>query len=252
MNWLRGRWWILLLELIALALIWEVVALRSEQPALPPPSAVLSTLLEERATLWGHLVVSARRVLLSVVMGVGIGAPLAILAASNRTLDRALSPLFSFFNPVPKVVFLPVLLLLVGLGEDSKLLLITAIIVFPIYVIVRDATAQVPAQTLDSVSSLGADRWQMLRFVYLPVSLPAILTALKVSGAIAIAVLYIAEHTGGLQGLGAYIKLKSGSVQYAEVYAGALTMSALGLALFAGLSALERHVTRWQKVVPED
>ena len=246
-----GKWAILLVELAALFLLWELVAAGLGEPALPPPTEVLRVLYAERALLLEHLIVSARRVLLSVAFSVGIGAPLAILSASSRTLDRALSPIFYFFHPVPKVVFLPILLLLVGLGEDSKLLLITAIIVFQIYVIVRDATTQVPAQTLDSVASLGAGRAQLLRYVYLPVSLPAIITALKVSGAIAIAVLYIAEHTGSLQGLGAYIKLNSGSVQYAKVYAGALTMSALGLSVFAVLSVLEMRVTRWQKVSSE-
>ena len=249
-RWGRGS--ILAIELLALALFWELAANRLAEPALPPPSAVLGVLWEERGILWGHLLVSARRVLLSVAFSVGISAPLAILAASSRTLDRALSPLFYFFHPVPKVVFLPILFLLVGLGEDSKLLLMTAIIVFQIYVIVRDATAQVPAQTLDSMASLGASRWQLLRFVYWPVSRPAIVTALKVSVAIAIAVLYIAEQTGSLEGLGAYIKNNFQMVQYAKVYAGALAMSALGLAVFAVLSAMETRVTRWQKVTAED
>ena len=252
MNWRLGRWSILAVELLVLSLFWELLAARLDEPALPPLSAVLRALYAERTLLLEHLIVSARRVLLSVAFSVGIGAPLAILSASSRRLDRALSPLFYFFHPVPKVVFLPILLLLVGLGEDSKLLLMTAIIVFQIYVIVRDATSQVPAQTLDSMASLGANRWQMLRFVYLPVSRPAIVTALKVSVAIAIAVLYIAEQTGSLEGLGAYIKNNFQMVQYAKVYAGALVMSALGLAVFAVLSALEMRVTRWQKVTAED
>ncbi|MCY3836578.1 MAG: ABC transporter permease subunit [Anaerolineaceae bacterium] len=247
-----GRWNVLLLELLVFVLIWEWVAAQLGEPALPPPSAVLREFWHERAILWRHLLVSARRVLLSVAFSIGIGAPLAILAASSPKLDRALSPLFYFFHPVPKVVFLPILLLLVGLGEDSKLLLMTAILVFQIYVIVRDAAKQVPAQTLDSMASLGADRWQLLRFVYVPVSLPAIVTALKVSVAIAIAVLYIAEQTGSLEGLGAYIKNQFQMVQYAKVYSGALAMSALGLAGFALLSVLESRVTRWQRIELED
>ncbi len=246
-----GRWMILLVELVALLLLWELAAAGGRIPFLPPPTDVLRVLYAERAVLWGHFLISARRVLVSVAFSVGIGAPLAILSASSRTLDRVLSPIFYFFYPVPKVVFLPILFFLVGLGEESKLLLITAIIVFQIYVIVRDAALQVPAQTLDSMASLGAGRAQLLRYVYLPVSLPAIVTALKVSSAIAIAVLYIAEHTGSLQGLGAYIKLNYGSVQTEKVYAGALAMSALGLSVFAVLSALEMRVTRWQKVSSE-
>ena len=238
---------ILLVELAALLLFWELAATRWQEPALPPPSRVLPALYSERAALLEHFIISGRRVLLSVLFSVGLGAPLAILTASSRALDRLLSPLFYFFYPVPKVVFLPVLLLLVGLGEDSKLLLMTAIIVFQIFVIVRDAAAQVPEQTLDSVASLGAGRWQLLRYVYLPVSLPAVVTALRVSSAIAIAVLYIAEQTGTLNGLGAYIKNNFQMVQYAKVYAGVLAMSALGMAVFAALRALERRVTRWQR-----
>ncbi len=100
---------ILLIELVALLLLWELAAAGGRIPFLPPPTDVLRVLYAERAVLWGHFLISARRVLMSVAFSVGIGAPLAILSASSRTLDRALSPIFYFFYPVPKVVFLPIL-----------------------------------------------------------------------------------------------------------------------------------------------
>ncbi len=243
-----GRPAILLLDLLVLLVIWQFVAGANTIPFLPPPTAILRVFLAELSgDLPGHFLISARRVLVSIAIGISIGAPLAILSANLPLLDRILAPLLYLAYPVPKVVFLPIMIWLVGLGDESKVTLISAIIIFQVYVIVRDAALRVPTQTLDSVASLGAGRAQILRYVYWPVSLPAVLTALKVSSGTAIAVLYIAEQTATFQGLGYYIKLHFINIQYEKVYVGVLAMSILGLLLFAALSALEARISRWQQ-----
>lgn len=153
-----------------------------------------------------------------------------------------------FLYPVPKVVFLPVILVFLGLTDTSRVFLITLIIFFQVYVIVRDAAGQVRPETLDSVYSLGASRWHMLRYVYIPVTIPAIMTALKISAGTAIAVLFIAESFATTTGLGYYIMIESwGRVAYANMYAGILAISLLGSILFLVTSFLERRLGRWRE-----
>jgi NitT/TauT family transport system permease protein len=247
-----ARWigrYALAIDLIVLLALWQGAAVSLDRPFLPTPDRVLMTFIDEMRAgdLGGHFVISLRRVALSIAAGVMLAAPLAILSAQSRWVDRFVRPLMTFAYPAPKVVFLPLIVLFFGLGDESRIFLIGLVIFFQVYVIIRDAAGQVPAQTLESISSLGAGRWQVLRYVYLPISIPAVITALKVSAGTAIAVLYIAEAIGGRTGLGYYIAYEYGSLGYVRMYAGIVAMSLLGLMLFVIFELLERRLTRWQR-----
>jgi NitT/TauT family transport system permease protein len=238
----------LALGLALLLLVWQVSSQLLAKSYLPAPLLVFRTFISElQDGLLLQTWVSARRVLTGVLAGTLTAAPLAILAAENRLLDSLLSPLINFLYPIPKIVFLPIIVFLLGLGNPSIVFLVALIVFFQIYVIVRDAVARVPAETLDSVAALGAGRWQRLRYVYLPLSISATLTALKISIGTAIAVLFIAESIGNNVGLGYYIIVEQWNrFAYPKVYAGILAISLLGSLLFGVLSWLERRTNRWQ------
>jgi NitT/TauT family transport system permease protein len=238
----------LALGLALLLLVWQVSSQLLAKSYLPAPLLVFRTFISElQDGLLLQTWVSARRVLTGVLAGTAVAMPLAVLAAENRLLDSLLSPLINFLYPIPKIVFLPIIVFLLGLGNPSIVFLVALIVFFQIYVIVRDAVARVPAETLDSVAALGAGRWQRLRYVYLPLSISATLTALKISIGTAIAVLFIAESIGNNVGLGYYIIVEQWNrFAYPKVYAGILAISLLGSLLFGVLSWLERRTSRWQ------
>ncbi len=238
----------LVIDLLLLLLVWHVAATALNRSFLPTPWTVLTTFSREvQGPLLVHSWASLRRVLLSVVAGSAAAAPLAVLAAESRLVDTFLSPLVYFLYPTPKIVFLPIIVFLLGLGDPSIVFLIALIVFFQVYVIVRDALARVPAATLDSVASLGGGRRHRLRYLYVPLSTSAVLTALKVSVGTSIAVLFIAESIGNNVGLGYYIVVDQWNrFAYAKVYAGVLMIALLGSALFGALSWLEARATRWQ------
>ena len=238
----------LLIDLVLLVAVWHIAAVNLDRNFLPTPWLVVQTFFQElQGPLLAHSWASLRRILLSVLAGTALAAPIAILAAENRILDSLLSPLMYFLYPTPKIVFLPIIVVLLGLGDPSIIFLIALIVFFQVYVIVRDAVAQVPRATLDSVASLGAGRWQRLRYVYLPLSVPAVFTALKVSVGTAIAVLFIAESIGNNVGLGYYIVVDQWNrFAYKKVYAGILAIALLGSVLFGLLSWLETRSSRWR------
>lgn len=240
----------LILDIVLLIALWHAVSLGMDKPFLPDPLTVLHTFSSElrHHDLLRHSWVSLQRVLFSVTVGTLIAAPLAILSAESQTLNKFLSPLIYFLYPAPKIVFLPIIVFMLGLGDPSINFLIGLIVFFQIFVIVGDTASQVPAETLDSVQSLGASRWQRLRYVYIPVSLPAIVTALKVSVGTAIAVLFIAESIGNNVGLGYYIVVEQWNrFNYNKVFAGIIAISLMGLALFLALSLMEHWLNRWQR-----
>lgn len=239
----------LVIDIAVLLVVWHIAAEAANRNFLPNPIEVLQTFIAElNANLPQHILASARRVLVSVLAGTALALPLAIIAAQSRLLDAFISPFIYFAYPAPKIVFLPIIIFIFGLGDPSIIVLIGLIVFFQVYVIVRDAAGQVPSQTLDSIQSLGAKRWHLLRYVYIPMSIPAVLTALKVSVGTAIAVLFIAESIGNTVGLGYYIVVEQWNrFAYTKVYAGIIAMSLLGLALFLILTALERYWGRWRE-----
>ncbi|MCK5315590.1 MAG: ABC transporter permease subunit, partial [Anaerolineales bacterium] len=164
-----------------------------------------------------------------------------------RKLDKLFSPLIYLVYPIPKVVFIPVVLLFLGLGDAPKIAIIFLILFFQILVLVRDQAAGLRPELIQSVRSLGAGRRALFRFVYLPASLPGILTALRQSVGTAVAVLYIAELFATQKGLGYYIYLNGSTLfNYPAMYAGIVAMSLLGLGLYFSVDWLERRMCRWQ------
>lgn len=161
--------------------------------------------------------------------------------------DAIFAPVVFLTYPVPKVVFLPVLLVLLGIGDASKIALITLIVFFQILVTARDAARAIPTPSVLSVRSLGADRWQVFRHVVVPAALPEIFTALRISGGTAIAVLFFSESVAGTTGLGWYIMDAWGRVAYGEMFAGIIAMAFLGVLMYEVIEALELRVCRWTR-----
>lgn len=273
----RRRTLLVISQILLLVFVWHAVAVRLQRPFLPAPLVVFGTFFAEilgentvsgllTATSWsdvqlalaepnGRLLAdtwaSLKRIGVSVFWGTLLAVPLAIATADNRWLDRLFSPLLYALYPVPKIVFLPVVIFFLGLGDPSIVFLIALIVFFQIFVIVRDSAGQVPPQTLDSLEALGANRWQRLLHVYVPLGIPAVITALKISIGTAIAVLFIAESLGNTDGLGYYINsLQLNRFAYNKVYAGIIAISVLGSVLFGVLSWLERRSSRWQRSSP--
>jgi ABC-type nitrate/sulfonate/bicarbonate transport system permease component len=147
------------------------------------------------------------------------------------------------------VVFVPIVLLFLGVGDTSKIVIIALILFFQILVLVRDQAAGLRPELIYSVQSLGAGRRALFRYVYLPASGPAILTALRQSIGTAVAVLYITELFATQRGLGYYIYLQGSTLfNYPKMYAGVVAMSLLGLGLYFGVDSLERRLYPWQGV----
>ena len=228
---------------------WIALAAALDRDIMPYPWQVVPVFVEQmQGDLQMHLIASARRVLTAVAFAVLIATPIGMGLGQIRALNRIFSPLIGLVHPIPKVVFLPVILVIMGIGERSKIFLIALILFFQILVVVRDEAASLRPELIQSVRSLGAGRRALFRYGYLPASLPAVLTALRVSVGTAIAVLFIAEQYSTREGLGYYIvTLTWQRLRFEEMYAGILAMSLLGLVLYLVVDFLERIFGRWRR-----
>ena len=244
-----GRLFNLLLALLIFLACWVLLAWYLDREIMPYPWQVFPVFIEEmRGDLWRHTQTSALRVLKAILFAVLVATPVGMGLGQVRVLNRIFAPLIGLVHPIPKVVFLPVILVILGVGETSKVFLIALILFFQILVVVRDEAASLRPELIQSVRSLGAGRRALFRYVYLPASLPAVLTALRVSVGTAVAVLFIAEQYSTREGLGYYIvTLTWQRLKFEEMYAGILAMSLLGLGLYVLVDVLERVVGRWRR-----
>ena len=237
----------LLLATAGLLVFWQLASLAVNKPVLPPPWEVLRAFaLELPEDLGMHMLVSGWRVVASIAIAVALALPAGLGLGLSPGANRLAGPAIYLLYPIPKIVFLPVILLLLGIGNLSKVFVISLILFFQILVVVRDEAANLRPELIASVRSLGAGRRALFRFVYLPACLPAVLTSLRVGIGTAIAVLFFAESFATTSGLGYYIIVETwGRLAYAEMYAGVVGMSLLGLALYFVVDRLQRRICPW-------
>jgi NitT/TauT family transport system permease protein len=240
----------MLLAVVVLVVLWQVAAMLFNRPILPYPWDVACSLVVELGKdLPVHFLASLWRVVASTLLSIALAAPVGLVLGQSRRLNKLFGPLIYLLYPIPKVVFVPVILLLLGVGNLAKIIIIFLILFFQVLVLVRDQAAALRPELIQSVRSLGAGRRALFRYVYLPASLPAILTALRQSVGTAVAVLYVAELFATQRGLGYYIFLNGSTLfNFPAMYAGILAMSVLGLGLYFSVDWLERRLCKWQNL----
>ena len=205
---------------VFLLALWWGIALLLELPIVPTPDRVFMRLTHVFARdIFAHAVYSLWRIAAGLGLAVLIGYPLGVIMGYFRQADRFLSPVVYLTYPIPKIALLPILMLLAGVGELSKILMIFLIIVFQVVVAVRDAIR----------------------------TLPKFITAIRVAMATAVSVLFFTETFGTQYGMGYYIMDAWLRVNYLEMYAGILVLSVMGLLLFGIIDCFEHVACRWQR-----
>ncbi len=239
------------LAALGIFIFWQISAIIINRNILPSPILVVQIFFKELFTgdMLEHAAASLWRVTAGMFLSIALAAPAGLILGQSKRFNRLFSPVIYLLYPIPKVVLVPIVLLFLGIGDLPKIVIIFMILFFQILVLVRDQAAGLPAELIQSVRSLGAGRKALFRFVYLPASIPAILTALRQSVGTAVAVLYIAELIATQRGLGYYIYFNGSTLlDYPTMYAGVLAMSLLGLGLYFTVDWLEHRLCKWQFV----
>ncbi len=229
-------------------ILWAVTAQILQMPVIPSPEQVLLRLMQKFPdTIAVHAGYSLLRIVLGLVVAVAVGYPVGVLMGYFPRVNRLLAPILYLTYPVPKIALLPVVMLLFGVGETSKMLLVFLIIVFQVVVAVRDAVAAIPPETYAPLRVLGATFAQIVRHIIVPASLPKFITAVRVAMATAISVLFFTETFGTQYGIGYYIMDAWLRVNYLDMYAGITVLSTMGLVLFILLDWAERRLCAWSR-----
>jgi NitT/TauT family transport system permease protein len=233
-------------SIVVILVFWEIAALLIASPALPTPLATFPMLVKFAPQLAPDFLISLYRVLISMIIGTVLAMPLGLAIGRSPRLDTLFAPLLYILYPIPKIVLLPVLLVLLGLADAPKIVLIALTIFFQVSVTVRDAAKAVPEGAVLSIRSLGASRLDVFAHVVVPASLPELFTALRISSGTAVAILFFAEAIAGSTGLGYFIVDSWAMINYPRMFAGIIAMAVLGVLLYECFDLLERRLTRWR------
>jgi NitT/TauT family transport system permease protein len=243
----REKWQGALYSFVLVIIVWQAVAMLLKMPIIPTPVAVFADILQIfQSRMEIHLLYSLGRIIAGIAISILLGVSLGLLMGYFAKADKIFSPLVYFTYPVPKIALLPIVMLLFGLGEASKLIMIVLIIVFQIIITARDAVKNIPPEIFRSLQSLGAGRRQIFSEIIIPASLPEVLTATRLALGTAVSILFFTETFGTEYGMGYFIMDAWMRVNYLDMYAGIVMLSILGFCLFSMLDVAEKYFCSWR------
>ncbi|MFJ8203222.1 ABC transporter permease [Micromonospora chalcea] len=236
--------------LLALAAIWETVPRAGlvDRVFLPPLSEVVAAWWELLRTgqLADHVGASLTRSLTGLALAVVTAIPLGLLIGWYRPLADLLSPLLEVFRNTAALALLPVFVLILGLGETSKIALVVYACSWPILLNTVAGVKGVDPLLIRSARSMGLNHLRLFQKVILPAAVPTVFTGVRLAGAYSILVLVAAEMVGAKAGLGYLVNYAQYNFAIPDMYAGIITISAIGLVVNQLLVAGERRFSTWR------
>jgi NitT/TauT family transport system permease protein len=198
-------------------------------------------------TLSSEVLPSVQRALIGFAIALVVGIGLGVIVGSFRMFQTLAAPVLLFFRNLSLLALLPVFVVFLGIGEESKVAIVVWACFWPIFVNAVGAVGGVERLLLNSAHALGAGRWYSFVHVVLPASIPAIFPGIRLAAANAFTALVAAELVGGAHGIGIYINNAALRYQTPQMYAGILALGLIGILVAAVLAGVEWRVTAWQR-----
>ena len=225
---------------------------RAAKPRAPTPvrrriAAALWKGLASGALL-DDIAISLRRSGIAFGAAVALGIPLGLFMGQIRAVERALDPVLQLFRQTSALALYPVFILLLGLGEASKVFVIFWATLFPILLATIGGVKQVDRKLIEMARTFGASRLTVFRRVVLPASVPAIFVGLRLSATTALLLLIAAEMIGANKGIGFQVMNAQYNFQIPLMFAAIFLLAGLGLAANLVLVLLQRRLCRWADV----
>ena len=238
------------LALLGLLVLWEATARSGWVPALflPSPVGVIEETVDmaRSGQLLIHLGASLRRLAAGFVLGAGAGIAAGVVVGFFSLAEAVGQPLIAATFPVPKIALLPLLILWLGIGELSKVVVIALGVFFPMAINTAAGVRQADPLLIRAAVSFGAGRASLIRKVVIPSALPTVFAGLKLGAGTALLLLVAAEMIGAESGIG-FLVLQAGNLmETTKLMVGLLVLSVLGVLSHWSLDRLERLVLPWR------
>jgi len=233
--------------LVVATLAWDLaIRIFDVKPfILPPPLAVMQSIIDDFPALMQHGWVTLKEVLWGFALAVVVGMPLAVAIVSWPLAERATYPLLVGAQVVPKIAIAPLFIVWLGFGMAPKILVAFLLAIFPIVVDTVLGLRSVETEKIYLSRSMGASSWQTFFKFRLPNAMPNIFGGLKLAITFAVTGAVVGEFIGADRGLGRAIIVANGNLDTAAVFAAVLILALMGIVLFLIVEVTERLVVRW-------
>ena len=235
---------------VALLLLWEIAVGAGLVDArfFPAPSRILEAFLRlaESGELWTNARASLQRLLWGSLIGFVPALALGIVMGLSRPVRALVDPLVAATYPIPKSAILPLILLIFGLGEASKIAMVAIGVFYPVLMNAAAGVREINPSYLDVGRNFRASRWQVFRTIALPGALPLVMTGVKLGVGMGLILIAIAEMIGASSGLGYMIWNAWEILSVETMYVGLLTIALLGFLFTFALNELERWIIPWK------
>lgn len=232
---------------VALFVVWDVVCRVAEVPEwlLPAPSQIALEVWNQRAVIPVHLLTTAYEVVLGFALAVVLGVMIAILIVMSPLARKIVYPILLLLQSVPKVALAPILLLWMGYGLESKVLLAAITAFFPIIINTSTGMQSVPEEMLELSRSFKSPSLKVFWKVRLPNAMPYLFGGMKVAIPLSLIGAVVGEFVGADRGLGYMILTYSSTMNTALVFGAMFILAILGMVLFYLVVVAERFFCPW-------
>lgn len=219
---------------------------------LPSPSEVAAQAVVvakdgyANGTLLDHILSSIGRITVALAFGIGIGVPVGLIMGLNRWAKGILSVPIDIYWGLPPLAYLPLLIIWLGIGEASKILLLSLSAFAPICYAAQAGVRSVPQERVNAARSLGANASQVFATIVLPSALPEILTGMRIAIGASLSTLVAAELIAAQSGVGYMIMSASNFLATDVVFVGLIVIAIFAFAFTAGMRWLEHRFVPWK------
>lgn len=234
---------------VAIALWYTISLLGLVRPGLlPTPDQVLTVMVDRliNRDLWFDILVSLMRVLVGVSVGLAVAVPIGFVLGWYGTLRQIFNPLVNFLRALPPIALVPLVIVYFGIGEFPKIIVLIYAAFFATIIIIYESVVSLEEIYIRAARTLGASQLEIFYKILLPLSVPHILTAARVSIGIAWASLVAAELVAAQRGLGSVIQNASNFLDIPTVYAGIILIGLVALIMDTLLRKLSGRLVAWQ------
>lgn len=190
---------------------------------------------------------SVQRGLIGFAIALATGIGLGVLLGSIPVFQKLAEPVLMFFRNLSLLALLPVFVVFLGIGEESKIAIVVWACFWPIFLNTVGAVGGVERLLINAARTLGAGKVYIFSRVVLPAAVPAIFPGIRLAASNTFTALVAAELVGGAHGIGIYINNAAYRYQTAEMYAGILALGVIGIAVSLAMTAAEYRLTSWQR-----
>lgn len=234
---------------IVLLVVWEAIVRAFKVPdyLVPPPSAVAVALYRGLSSglFFGHFAVTLYETVSGFALAAAAGIVVGTLIAQSRLMEQFVYPYIVALQSLPKIAIAPLIIVWLGYGFTSKIVVAATVAFFPVLVNVIVGLKSVDQDRIDLMRSLKASRWQQLKLVQLPNALPFIFAGLDVAAIFSLLGAIVAEFVGSQEGLGNLILIFNQSLDIASVFACLVVLGLMGTCLHLVIQHLQKRMIFW-------